>query len=152
MLFLVLFHSSETGVDGRATAKSKRRMPRAAPQAAAGRAPGCPCTQSSEERHWCLHNWNTFRGQFFTGPPARLFPTITVLLPRTQPTDQQLPHSQSHPIPTRASPTVEHLHTQDTSNTTSINVTTNQCSPNLPPPAEYLPPVQPQDPSALGVS
>lgn len=127
-----------------------------------------PLHTAQEERHQCLDNWNTFRGQSFTGPPARPFPTITVSLPRTQSTEQQLPSLPKCPTtpllyghtPTHHTPE-ELLHTQDTSSTASTNTATNnthqgnishQFSPNLSPPTEYLPPVQPQSPSALGTS
>lgn len=128
----MLFHSSEAWGDGREIAKSKQRVPGAAPQAAAA-APGSPCSRHSEERHQCLDNWNTFRGQFFTGPPARPFPTVTVLLHRTQPTDQQLPPLQKSPT----TPLLHGHHPQQTLRSTcthtghlqhcSVNVTTNQC-------------------------
>lgn len=112
-----------------------------------------PYAQSSKERHQCLDNWNTFRGQFFTGPPARPFPTMAVSLPRTQPTDQQLPHPQSLP-PAHPCKDITHseLHTQHTSSTASRNAATNPCPSNLSPPTEYFPPIQAQYPSALGIS
>lgn len=164
--FLVLLHSSESWGDGRATAERQQRVPGAAPQAAAELQ--APLHTAQEERHHCLDNWNTFRGQFFTGPPARPFPTIAVLLPRTQSTDQRLfplPKSPTTPLldghtPTHHTP-VEHLHTQDTSSTASTNTAainthqgniSHQFSPNLSPPSKFLPPMQPQSPSALGSS
>lgn len=143
----MLFHSSEAWGDGREIAKSKQRVPGAAPQAAAA-APGSPCSRHSEERHQCLDNWNTFRGQFFTGPPARPFPTVTVLLHRTQPTDQQLPPLQKSPT----TPLLHGHHPQQTLRSTCTHRTPpallckcdyKSMSPNLSPPSENLPPIQP---------
>lgn len=125
----MLFHSSEAWGDGRETAKSKQRVSGAAPQAAAA-APGSPCSRHSEERHQCLDNWNTFRGQFFTGPPARPFPTVTVLLHRTQtsssPLSRSLPPPHSYMDITHSKPSGAPAHTGHLQHC-SVNVTTNQC-------------------------
>lgn len=163
--FLVFFHSSESWWMAEAQQKGSKGclglLPR---QQQSSR---LPLHTAQEERHRCLDNWNTFKGAIFHRASSQavsynhcFITQDTIHRPAASPPAQipTTPLLYGH-TPTHHTPE-ELLHTQDTSSTASTNSynqhhqgnISHQFSPNLSPPAEYLPPVQPQSPSALGSS